>query len=70
MAGFVEGGLCAPILRNKLHTYEWKKLPDRKGAYCILLSSGKKNSVLVQFEDGFKIITSRYAIRKVFSYSR
>jgi hypothetical protein len=28
------------------------------------LARGKKNSILVEFEDGFKVVTSRYAVRK------
>jgi hypothetical protein len=44
----------------------WKKwLPDRKGQACRIISRGKMNSALVEFEDGFKVITSRYAVRKV-----
>ena len=45
--------------------YIWKKLPTRTGKLCVVLAKGKKNSVLVQFEDGFQMITSNYAIRKV-----
>ena len=55
----------APILRNKLNRYVWKKLPNRTGQLCVVLATGKKNSILVQFEDGFQMITSKYAIRKV-----
>lgn len=61
----MEGGTIAPILKNKLMVYVWKKLPERTKQYCVVLAKGKKNSVLVQFEDGFKMITSNYAIRKV-----
>jgi len=43
----------------------WKsRLPDRKGQACRVLARGKMNSVLVEFEDGYKVVTSRYAIRK------
>ena len=45
--------------------YVWKKLPNRTGQLCVVLATGKKNSILVQFEDGFQMITSKYAIRKV-----
>lgn len=41
-----------------------KKLPERKGQRCRVLAVGKKNSCLVEFEDGFQVLTSRYAVRK------
>jgi len=44
----------------------WKaRLPERKGQRCRVLTRGRMNSVLVEFEDGYKVITSRYALRKV-----
>ena len=47
------------------HYWYWKrKLPDRKGQLCRVLARGKMNSILVEFEDGFRVITSRYAVRK------
>ena len=47
------------------HVWYWKKkLPERKGQPCRVLARGKKNSVLVEFADGFKVITSRFAVRK------
>jgi hypothetical protein len=47
------------------HTWRWKKrLPERFGKPCRVLATGKMNSVLVEFEDGSKTITSRYAVRK------
>lgn len=41
-----------------------RKLPERKGQRCRVLARGKMNSAMVEFEDGFKVITSRNAIRK------
>ena len=47
------------------HYWYWKsRLPDRKDQACKILARGKMNSILVEFEDGFKVITSRYAVRK------
>lgn len=47
------------------YTWRWKKwLPDRHGQPCRVLATGKKNAILLQFADGWKVITSRYAIRK------
>lgn len=43
----------------------WRcRLPERKGDRCRVLVQGKKNSVLVEFEDGYRVVTSRYAVRK------
>jgi hypothetical protein len=38
--------------------------PDRKGLRCRVLAHGAKNTVLVEFEDGTKLTTSRYAVRR------
>ena len=46
--------------------YIWfwkKKLPERKGQICRVLARGKMNSIMVKFIDGYKVITSRYAVR-------
>lgn len=44
----------------------WRaRLPERKGQRCRVLARGRMNSVLVQFADGWKVVTSRYAVRKV-----
>ena len=44
----------------------WRaRLPERKGQRCRVLARGRMNSVLVQFADGWKVVTSRYVIRKV-----
>ena len=37
---------------------------ERKGQRCRVLVRGAKNSVLVEFEDGFTVVTSRYAVRR------
>lgn len=47
------------------YTWFWKKrLANRKGQRCRVLGRGKMNSILVEFKDGFRVITSRYAVRK------
>lgn len=44
----------------------WRKvLPERKGQRCRVLARGALNSCLVEFEDGFRVITVRYAVRLV-----
>lgn len=44
----------------------WRaRLPDRKGQRCrVVLRARRMNSVLVEFEDGYQVVTSRYAVRR------
>lgn len=47
------------------HYWFWKKwLPERHGQPCRVLARGRMNSVLVEFADGWRVITSRYAVRR------
>lgn len=47
------------------HTWFWKsRLPERRGQSCRVLARGRMNSILIEFEDGYKVVTSRYAVRK------
>jgi hypothetical protein len=47
------------------HTWYWRaRLPERKGQPCRVLARGSMNSILVEFADGFRAITSRYAVRR------
>jgi hypothetical protein len=40
------------------------RLPERKGTACrVVARSRRLGSVLVEFEDGFRVVTSRYAVR-------
>lgn len=45
------------------YIYRWDRC-DRKGQPCKVTARGKMNSCRVEFADGFKMITSRNAIRK------
>ena len=48
------------------HRWNWRKwLPERHGQLCRVLATGRMNSALVEFEDGTKVVTSRYAVRKL-----
>ena len=48
------------------HRWHWHKwLPERHGQLCRVLATGRMNSALVEFDDGYKVITSRYAVRKL-----
>ncbi len=47
--------------------YYWRvhtRLPERYGCLCRVLVRGKMNSCLVEFEDGYRVITSRNYVRK------
>ena len=49
------------------HRYCWGNNPVRakyKGKDCRVVSQGKMNSIMVEFEDGFSMITSRYSVRR------
>jgi hypothetical protein len=47
------------------HIWYWKvKLPERKGQRCRVVARGRMNSVMVEFKDGYRVVTSRHAVRK------
>lgn len=49
------------------YVYRWGNNPERaklKGRRCRIVTCGKLNSTLLEFEDGSKVISSRNAIRK------
>jgi hypothetical protein len=41
------------------------RLPARFGQRCRVIVRGALNSALVEFEDGFRVVTSRNYVRKV-----
>jgi len=47
--------------------WRWRaRLGERCGQRCRVVARGAKNSVLVEFEaDGYRVVTSRYAVRRV-----
>lgn len=51
------------------HVWFWKPqfpaVKNRKGMKCRVLARGRRNSVMVELEDGETVIASRYAIRKL-----
>jgi len=48
------------------HIWYWRKwLTERKGQECRVLATGAMNSALVEFADGYRVITSRYAVRRI-----
>jgi hypothetical protein len=47
------------------HVWSWKsRLPERKGQLCKIIARGKMNSSLVEFQDRYRVVTARYAVRK------
>jgi hypothetical protein len=61
-----------PVIRKAApeftHVWRWRQSQmhpfDRFGQRCRILCCGKMNSATVEFEDGFQVVTSRYAVRK------
>ena len=48
------------------HTWYWRRrLPERTGQPCRVLVRGKLNSILVEFADGYRVVTSRFAVRRL-----
>lgn len=48
------------------HIYRIRKFhPERFGQPCRVLARGKLNSCLIEFEDGYKMVTSRWFVRKL-----
>jgi hypothetical protein len=48
--------------------YFWRvrtRLPERFGQMCRVIARGKLNSCLVEFEDGYKVVTSRNYVRRL-----
>lgn len=49
------------------YPYYWRvatRLPERKGQPCRVLVLGRLNSCLVEFEDGYRVVTSRNYLRR------
>lgn len=48
------------------HYWFWvSRLPERKNQRCRVFARAKLNTIGVEFEDGFRVATSRYAVRKI-----
>jgi hypothetical protein len=47
------------------HVWRWRsRLGERQGQACRVVARGAMNSILVEFADGYRAITSRYAVRR------
>jgi hypothetical protein len=52
-------------MAEQRYIWFWKsRLPERKGQTCAVIGRGKMNSILIEFPDGYRVVTSRYAVRK------
>lgn len=48
------------------HTWRWKNfVSDRYGMRCRITARGKNGNIRVLFEDGYQVITLRYALLKI-----
>ena len=50
--------------KNQRYIYRWNR-QGRKGQTCTVTARGKMNSICVRFEDGYTMVTSGNAIRRV-----
>ena len=46
------------------HRLHWDR-QGRKGQKCQILSAGRMRTVVVQFEDGYRMATSARALRRI-----
>ena len=49
-------------------TYYWRvrtRLPERFGRPCRVLARGSKHTILVEFEDGYRVATSGNYVRRL-----
>ena len=50
------------------YPYRWRvrtRLADRFGQRCRVLCRGAMNSCVVEFADGFRVVTSRWYVRRM-----
>jgi hypothetical protein len=48
------------------HTWRvYKFLPERFGQLCRIVFTAKRNTALVEFQDGYRVVTIRYFVRRL-----
>ena len=58
--------ICLPGLDVLTHYWRVRRrLPERFGRPCRVLARGSNNTILVQFEDGYRVATSRNYVRRI-----
>jgi hypothetical protein len=51
--------------------WHWRKfLGERKGQLCRIVARGSMNAALIEFSDGSRVVSSRWAIRKAYRRAR
>ena len=45
------------------YVFRWNRF-GRKGHLCKVIARGKMNSCMLEFDDGWRVVTSRNALRK------
>jgi hypothetical protein len=55
--------MLSPNGTEKLYVYRWNRC-GRKGQVCRVLARGTMNSCLLEFEDGWRMVTSRNALKR------
>lgn len=55
------------VVVEMTHYWFWKKwLPERHGQPCRIVALGRRmNSALIEFADGSRVVTIRYAVRRL-----
>jgi hypothetical protein len=51
------------MMSGTVYIFRWDR-HGRKGQTCLVLARGKMNSCLVEFEDGYQMVTSRNALKR------
>jgi len=60
-------GDVTPVIRPEFpYVWAWgvRPQPSRKGQRCRVVVRGTMNSALVEFEDGWRVVTSRNGLRR------
>jgi hypothetical protein len=53
-------------MSEQLYRWLWRKrLPERYGQTFRVICRGAMNSCLIEFDDGWRCVTSRNALRKI-----
>lgn len=48
------------------HVWFWRKfLGDRKGQQCRFFARGRNGNLGIEFEDGYRVVAPRYAVRRL-----
>lgn len=54
---------CQPVLASNFPMSLWWNKHGRRHQHCRVVARGTMDSIEIEFEDGFRMITGRYAVR-------